>query len=353
MYPYGQRPGAPTILNLVQPLLTEGELNEILNGVAVVLFLSTLLVFANLGERRHGWGVAAYAMLAGPTVILTALSIANFLSVVFFGPGQSHLEPRRLLLSFALEALGGTAAWVSLLPIVRRAVARVLRSFRPDSPVHAVSFGLFWLVLLFLLSIQAQADQLAAISQAAQASLWVGVLTQQGPMVLVAFVGVGLFVRRGPNEARKRLGLVWPGWRWLAASVAIGLALIAFGTAWDNLMAALTPADSKAIDDITSKLILSQLSGVGGAITLALAAGICEELLFRGALVPPFGIVLAALLFAALHAQYALTLATVEIFILGLVLGWLRRRAGTTGAIVAHFVYDGVLLVAAMLYLGR
>jgi membrane protease YdiL (CAAX protease family) len=62
---------------------------------------------------------------------------------------------------------------------------------------------------------------------------------------------------------------------------------------------------------------------------------------------------MSALLFAALHAQYAISLATLEIFILGLVLGWLRRRAGTTGAIVAHSGYDMILLVLSVAFAGH
>ena len=317
-------------------------------------FLCLVLVSANLGERVTGFRVGAYALISGPAISVLLLAVLNLVSLVTVGPGPSdaHFDPQRLLASYALMAAAGLTACASLLPVARREAGRVLKGFNPDSGVHAVSLALYWLIFFLLLANQAQTDTLKAPA-AEHSSLLVSVLTGQAPMILVAFVGVGLLVRRGPDDARRRLGLVWPGWRWLAASVGIGLLLIAFGTAWDNLMSFLTPADSKAIDEITTKLILDQLSGLGGALALALAAGVCEELLFRGALMPPFGIVLSALIFAALHAQYALTLATVEIFVLGMVLGWLRIRAGTTGAIVAHTVYDGVLLVWAVLVLGH
>ena len=72
---------------------------------------------------------------------------------------------------------------------------------------------------------------------------------------------------------------------------------------------------------------------------LGVAAGVGEELLFRGALQPRLGNISAAFLFAALHTQYAVSLATLEILVLGLVLGLLRGRAGTTGAILAHAGY--------------
>ena len=62
---------------------------------------------------------------------------------------------------------------------------------------------------------------------------------------------------------------------------------------------------------------------------------------FRGALLPRFGIVISSVLFAALHTQYALSFATLEVFVLGLGLGWLRVRAGSiVPGMVTHAGYD-------------
>jgi len=70
-------------------------------------------------------------------------------------------------------------------------------------------------------------------------------------------------------------------------------------------------------------------------------AGVVEESLFRGALLPRFGIVVTAILFAALHIQYAVSFATLEVFVLGLGLGWLRVRSGSTlTCMVTHAGYD-------------
>ena len=47
------------------------------------------------------------------------------------------------------------------------------------------------------------------------------------------------------------------------------------------------------------------------------------------------------LLFAALHIQYAVSFATLEVFVLGLGLGWLRVRSGSTlTGMVTHAGYD-------------
>jgi len=127
------------------------------------------------------------------------------------------------------------------------------------------------------------------------------------------------------------------------AVIALGI----FGTFLDNLMTRLTPEQSKNIQQVSDQL-LKNVDSLAPAIAIALAAGIGEEIMFRGALQPRLGIVAAALIFAVLHAQYAISLATLEIFILGVFLGLLRRRAGTTAAIIAHSGYDMILLLITL-----
>ncbi|MCX6043262.1 MAG: CPBP family intramembrane metalloprotease, partial [Caldilinea sp.] len=79
-----------------------------------------------------------------------------------------------------------------------------------------------------------------------------------------------------------------------------------------------------------------------------LAAGIGEEALFRGALLPRFGRVYTALLFALLHSNYGITLSTVVVLLLGLMLGWLATRYNTTTAMIAHAVYNSTLALLAV-----
>jgi hypothetical protein len=76
-----------------------------------------------------------------------------------------------------------------------------------------------------------------------------------------------------------------------------------------------------------------------GAPLVALAAGVGEEAVFRGALQPRFGVPLTALLFAAVHVQYEIP-GIVLIFLIGVALGILRERTSTTFTAVAHMLYD-------------
>jgi membrane protease YdiL (CAAX protease family) len=81
---------------------------------------------------------------------------------------------------------------------------------------------------------------------------------------------------------------------------------------------------------------------------LGLSAGIGEELTMRGALQPRLGLAATALLFASLHVQYSWFGITV-IFLLGLVLGLLRKHTNTSVAMAVHALYD----MAAVLSIPR
>jgi membrane protease YdiL (CAAX protease family) len=298
--------------------------------------------------------VAAYAMLLGPAVAVALVAAAGLVTLALLGSratGGTSLQ--RQLAGGLILIVATVLAATSLLPPVRRLAARVLRGFRADSAIHPVSLGLYFGTLLTFVSLQISTDQIKQITQSGESpSLLFIIVTNQLPFLIVAVIGVGFLTRRTLRQTIERLGLYWPGWRWLVGSVGMAVLLVIFGTVFDLVMTKLTPQQSQDIQQASDQL-LRNVNGYGPAIALALAAGIGEEILFRGALLPRLGNPMSALLFAALHAQYAISLATLEIFILGLVLGWLRRRAGTTGAIVAHSGYDMILLVLSVAFAGH
>jgi membrane protease YdiL (CAAX protease family) len=87
-----------------------------------------------------------------------------------------------------------------------------------------------------------------------------------------------------------------------------------------------------------------------GALAVGIAAGVSEETLFRGALQPRFGILVTSLLFAITHVQYAFTPATLVILVIGISLGWVRRRWGLPAAIVLHALYNMVNILLSSLW---
>jgi membrane protease YdiL (CAAX protease family) len=329
-------------------MISGGDMQQLVEiGLALLVF-SFVLVSANLGEKSPSWRAVAYAGqggLCGVVVVLALANIATALAVPHQVEVTTGVPASRVVLGNLLELAGALAAPLVLLPRVRMEVGRVLREFRPDSAINAVGASIYLLVVTLFLSLQVSTDQLRQIKQSGQSpSLFFIIGTNQLPFLVIAVVGVGFLVRRNPRQTLERLGLVWPGWRWILASMAAAVVLVIFGIAFDLATARLTPEQSRNIDEV-SKQLLSSVSTPLAAIVLALAAGIGEEVMFRGALLPRLGNVLAALLFAVLHTQYAISLASLEIFILGLALGWLRKRAGTTGSIIAHAGYDLILLM--------
>ena len=227
--------------------------------------------------------------------------------------------------------VAGTAGVLYLWPAVQRAVARVM-PVRPGSPV-------VYLTVVFGLLLVAQ--QVGAQVQAGKPLTIGDLLAQDIPLLILSFVGVGIFVRRSPREAIERLGLLPPRRKrwWLVAVLGVGVFLaVAFGI--EALANVVSPSQQKQVSDVTT-VLFSHFNSPAAIVFLGILAAVVEETLFRGALLPRFGIIISAILFAALHTQYAVSFATLEVFVLGLGLGWLRVRAGSTlPSMVTHAGYD-------------
>jgi membrane protease YdiL (CAAX protease family) len=75
-------------------------------------------------------------------------------------------------------------------------------------------------------------------------------------------------------------------------------------------------------------------------LSYAVLAGVCEETLFRGVIQPRVGILVTAVLFAAIHIQYGLTPILGLVFASGLVFGLIRKHLNLTTAVIAHAATD-------------
>jgi len=87
--------------------------------------------------------------------------------------------------------------------------------------------------------------------------------------------------------------------------------------------------------------------GRGDAILLALASGMAEEMLFRGALQPAVGLFWASVIFGACHflPRKELALWSLYAVAMGFAFGWLYEWTGHLAApIVAHTVVNGINL---------
>jgi hypothetical protein len=217
----------------------------------------------------------------------------------------------------------------------------------PDSAVHTLALvGVGWLAGGTL--IQLTQSSVEEIVEA------IGVLTTplivaQGlAFALLGVLGVGLFTRRNLAETAERLGLKSVT-RWqLLEGVGWVLILVVLQALLGGLWLLLDPAQAEEVGNLNLEL-QSGLNTVWKWLILAIATGVGEEILFRGALQPVLGWVPTAVLFALVHIQYGLfTPATLAVLLVGLALGLIRRRHNTSLAIFVHAGYNFVLGMTAL-----
>lgn len=150
------------------------------------------------------------------------------------------------------------------------------------------------------------------------------------------------------------LGALFTAGRPLATQILVGLIA---GVAPALFVVALllkAPFLARLRDFIRS--ILGQLRPTASDVLLvSLLAGFGEELFFRATLQPALGLWPAALVFALAHTGVTVSPAKLAfaafVFVMGLLLGMLYERAGLVAAMVAHAVYDLIVLLAAKRFL--
>lgn len=163
--------------------------------------------------------------------------------------------------------------------------------------------------------------------------------------VVLALASVGFLVRRSLAATLARLGITMLRPRdLLVIPIAVG-GMWLFNGATEWLEQRLAPELWRQDQSFTA-LLASDMTLLQAAL-LGLSAGIGEEITMRGALQPRLGIPLTALLFAGLHAQYS-WFGLMVIFLIGVLLGLLRRHTSTTVAMATHAIYDAVALIGAM-----
>jgi len=102
---------------------------------------------------------------------------------------------------------------------------------------------------------------------------------------------------------------------------------------------ALTPDLARRVETVTQH-VFGQLNNPVGIAALALVPGICEEILFRGALQPRIGLVATALLFTSIHTEYGFSFDALAVFVIAIGLGLIRKYANTSSSVLCHASYN-------------
>ena len=318
---------------------------------AIVMAPIFLLIIGQAAEKDKRWRPLAWIMLGSGEALL-GLTAVGALLISLAGPGRFPAQNNAMLalpninwatMAYDLMAtfLGSALLFVTA---IRRAIAKVIR-IDPQNSVHATAL-IYTVWLLGLMSWQyGLLRQPQSMSQI-KINGWM-LWGQALYFTLAGLFGIGFLVRRSPRESWQRLGLTRlhaADWFFIIGGALLMLGLQLF---WGLGVQLLAPHSLQQVEVLNDQL-LGALYNPWGAFTIGLSAGIGEEILFRGAMQPRFGIFLTSLIFALVHTQYNLAILPL-IFLFGIILGLLRQQRSATVAIFTHAIYDSSLLCLALL----
>jgi membrane protease YdiL (CAAX protease family) len=330
-------------------------MNAVLTLIMILPFMIGIL-FANIAERSANTRVLQYVYLSlfngGMLLAGLLLMLVDALRAAIDmrpPPGQPEVD---LAGAGLVLIVGGIAALAALLRPVRRAMARLF-PIDPASVVHATALSMTAAALsinvfqrIFLSSLMTPEGVAQLQERGVSVSYADALVFPLLSLSLAGLLGVGLFTRRKWSEVVERLGLSLPrpahvGLAVLATALLLGMAL-----GVDRLWAMFDPAGQQQIGSVQGAL-LGGFTGLAGAFALGITAGIGEELFFRGAYQPRFGILLTSVLFASFHVQYFLSVSTLVVLISSVGFGLLRQRASLTTSMLAHFLYNFAAVMLA------
>lgn len=317
------------------------------------------MVCANLGERYRWARVTLYVLLGLYALLMLftggAVGLVTVAMTVqpeaFTDATQSVSVDQLFAVVLAALGIGGTTTFL-LIPPARRWLFR----FMPANPVsmpHLFGAVLFVSVLAnYVLNLTAFYDMERILEELKNTPLLPSVFSLFLFILYLTLMGTGLFLRRSWKEILVRLGLERLSPKQVLGSIGLGVVLL-IGLFLLSVFV-IRPLDPEGFAMGQRFEAAMRLEGAPWLIFfvsmgVALSAGIGEELMFRGVLQPVFGILPTTLLFALIHSHYGFSILMVQVFILGLVFAWIRKRYNTTAAIITHATYDVMALVLTSL----
>lgn len=328
--------------------------------------LAQIIPFVYIGVILYAANQSAQSAGGQPLLILRLLLYSTTGMTFFYGASVflSSLSPLPDLPAISLFGgalallVAGAAAAVNmafiLSPDFRRRLKPLLgarSTFDPDSAIHMTAVVLMLALTSFTISNFVVGGGISGLAETLETdgSAIPTLILTQAVWILAALLGVGLWIRRRPADVARRLGLRVPtpaDFNW-----GLGFGLLSYGgvigliAVWTLVV---TP-EQFAEQTAASQMLAGIFTSLPQVLILSILIGIGEETFFRGAIQPVFGIGVTSVFFTILHTQYTLTPATLALFVVSLVFGWLRQRHSTSAAIIAHFVYNFVQLALGLL----
>jgi uncharacterized protein len=309
-------------------------LGFVIPAVIVTLLLAS---WAHLANHRQGLAVALFAVMALGSLMLIGGGILIWL---FADAVMDAADEEIFDATFGLFLAGtGFAAGVPLLPWVRSFLARLIpidSESMPDmlglSIMGAVGVFMVWSIQLDAL--EGEVSPVGTLELVMQAIL----------LLAIAYFGVGGAITRDLSSVRERLGLHMPTAKQVALSLMLVLPIVLVSAGAAALTEWLQPDFLERIDDVMGD-VTRDLTNVQGALAIGLSAGIGEEVLFRGAIQPRFGILISSALFTIIHVQYGFSFVLLGVFLTSIILGLQRKWMNTTCCIITHAAYNFLIVM--------
>lgn len=343
-----------------------GELGSFMLASLEALPFLVLAALAQAGQRRASARVLTYLWLVGLVFGFAILCVTlAFAAVAGTSPTgiDSPAAGATLLRVVAVVAVALLISLPALFRPVRVALSRLI-PISPDSLVHKVA--LFILAFITL----AAFGQLAVLGGkppllGAVESLGTTASTRSSTgQILDLFYGLawilpttlvaaGYPLKRTFADAVSRLGFTRPTRAQALIGVGLAIALVGLFTGIDNGLAYIWQLMGWPTTDTEA---FKQLVGAGfsplGAVAIGITAGVGEEAATRGLLQPRLGKLLPNLAFVSLHAfQYGPD-ALISVFMMGLILAFVRSWSNTTVAALVHGTYDFLVIMMSVLGLS-
>lgn len=303
----------------------------IVEGLDLPVPLVVALVLARVVDQRPA--LRRWARLASVGLVTAGVGLAM---LMFWSRPRTPLLDSSAMIGIVTVTL---ALVVLLVPRARRVVLAGL-GLDPGSAVHLVTAiaAVVTLVMSAMLFVDLQSSPDETIYFHPFDSL-VSLLSDAA----LALAGIGFLLTRGARAAVERLGLHPMRLRQVAMALALAGGFLVVVDVMERAEHAWLPALHAREDRFDYEFV--GVSPAAGAVLLSVAAGIGEELVFRGALQPRLGVVLTAAIFAAVHVQYQVP-GLAMIFVVGLGLGLIKRYSSTTFTVCVHVFYDiGAFLI--------
>ena len=359
------------------------------NSIVITLFFLAIMLFTTFFPSDGVIGsFFAGAMEVSPFVLLALFflegresplfrRVAYFfgvlliiiLAVLVWGMSLIALVPADVILSENFDALEGNMDLFASLIIISigtlcvvilsgacllRPVAQRVALYLPidpDSDLHrgglAIIIALIFLPLISLASTgipillsdahiegMEMANSLSSPSASLASCIWV---------LIASLLIAGLFSGKTLPETLQRLGVVKPSGEEIGIACGSGIVLVGVFLIVDLIIKGIFTHFGLPTTSSYENQLMILFAGsltIPGAIITSIVAGFGEEISIRGLIQPRYGIILASLCFASLHAFQYHWDGVLSVFLIGLIFGMMRMKWNTTTAAISHTIYD-------------